>query len=325
MKKGLAMLIAALALLLACPGCFGGPAGESQTPSAQPTEGPTDEVDWEGTVTVDGVTYRRRTDLKTVLFLGVDNTYTSEFGDGLVGNNGRSDAIMLFLMDTKTGTTDLLTISRDTITEVDVYDGKGELQFSNPMQITLQYSFGNSPRRSCFLTQRTVSELLYGARIDGYFSLTMDGIPVIVDEFGGITLTLPEDYSYIDRSYTKGATITLNGDQAERFVRYRDTNEFGSNERRNERQSWFVTELFRQIRSMDDADGTVEHLLDIADKYIETNLDAETMMRFLHSTLSQTYKVPGEVRAGELHNEYYVDEDGLRDLVIQLFYRPVEE
>ena len=324
MKKRLVLTFFVFLMMFTFPGCFN-ETKESPTPTGQNTDSPTNEVDWEGTVTVDGTTYRRRTDLKTVLFLGVDNSDTYEFKDDLIGNNGRSDAIMLFLMDTKTGTTDLLTISRDTITEVDVYDGKGELQFSNPMQITLQYSFGNSPKRSCFLTQRTVSELLYGARIDGYFSLTMDGIPVIVDELGGITVTLPEDYSYIDSGYTMGATITLDGTQAERFVRYRDINEFGSNEQRNERQSWFVTELFSQIRNMDDVDGMVDHLLEIADKYIETNLDAETMMRFLHSTLSQTYKVPGEVRAGEFHNEYYVDEDGLRDLVLQLFYRPVEE
>ena len=324
MKKRIALTALALALLLTCPGCFGRQVEESPAPTGQPTATPSAGLDWEGTVTVDGKTYRRRTDMKTVLFLGVDNTKTSEFGEGLIGNNGRSDAIMLFLMDTKTGNTDLLTVSRDTITEVDVYDGTGELQFSNPMQIALQYSFGTSAKRSCFLTQRTVSELLYGARIDGYFSLTMDGIPVIVDEFGGVTITMPEDYSYIDSGYTKGATVTLDGAEAERFIRYRDINEFGSNEQRNERQSWFVTEMFRQIAHMGNVDGTVEHLLEVAGKYIETNLDAETMMRFLHSSLSQTYKVPGEVREGPLHNEYYVDEDGLRELVIQLFYRPVE-
>lgn len=321
MKK-LLLLILTLALLI-CAGCQKTP-GEPSSDDYDDLDNEQDETDWTGVVVYDGVEYRRRTDVRTVLFLGVDNTYLSDFGDNIVGNNGRSDTIMLFIMDTKTKTTELLTVSRDTITEVDVYDGLGDLMFSNPMQITLQYSFGNSAKRSCFLTQRTVSELLYDARIDGYFSLTMDGIPVIVDEIGGITITMPEDYSYMDSAYTKGATVTMDGAAAERFVRYRDIDEFGSNEQRNERQSWFVTEMFRQMRSMDNLGDTVEHILDVASDYIETNVDADTLALFLNSTMSDTYDVPGEVRQGELHNEYYVDEDGLRELVIKLFYRPAE-
>lgn len=317
MKKAILLM---LTLALICAGCHREPTDISDDPGLD-----VDDTDWTGTVMYNGEEYRRRTDVKTVLFLGVDNTRTAEFGEGIVGNNGRADAIMLFLADTKTGRTELLTVSRDTITEVDVYDGLGDLQFSRPMQINLQYTFGNSPMRSCFLTQRTVSELLYDARIDGYFSLTMDGIPVIVEEIGGITLTMPEDYTKIDSRYTKGATVTMNGEEAERFVRYRDLNEFGSNEDRNARQSWFVTEMFRQMKAMGDLDSTVERVLDVADDYIETNVDAETLKLLAGSTMDGSYKVPGEVRQGQFHNEFYVDEDGLRELVIKLFYWPVQQ
>ncbi len=318
MKKTILFM---LALALICAGCH------KEPQNIDIDDGPgldVDDTDWTGTVMYDGAEYRRRTDVKTVLFLGVDNTATAEFGEGIVGNNGRADAIMVFITDTKAKTTELLTISRDTITEVDVYDGLGDLQYSRPMHINLQYTFGNSAKRSCFLTQRTVSELLYDARIDGYFSLTMDGIPVIVEELGGITLTMPEDYTKIDSRYTKGSTVTLNGEEAERFARYRDLNEFGSNEDRNARQSWFVTEMFRQMRTVDDLEDKVERILEAADDYIETDVDAETLKLLTESTMSETYKVPGEVRQGQFHNEFYVDEEGLRELVIKLFYRPVQ-
>lgn len=312
------LLLLALTLALLCTGCRGegGPSDDG---------GNHTEVDpnWQNRVEYDGVEYRRRTDVKTILFLGVDNAYTSEFGAGLVGNNGRSDVIMLFVVDTKTKTTELLTVSRDTITEVDVYDGLGELQYSAPMQITLQYSFGNSAKRSCFLTQRTVSELLYDTRIDGYFSLTMDGIPVIVEELGGVTLTLPEDYSYIDPAYTKGATVTLDGDAAERFIRYRDITVMGSNETRSQRLTFLATEVFRQIKNVPDLEEAVNRLMSVAGDYIETDLDGETLKLLAGSTVTETCKVPGEVVEGELHNEYHVDEQGLRELVIRLFYRPV--
>lgn len=35
-------------------------------------------------------------------------------------------------------------------------------------------------------------------------------------------------------------------------------------------------------------------------------------------------KVPGEVKQGEEHDEFIVDNEKLRDLVIKLFYKPVE-
>lgn len=316
MKK---IILLALAVALLCTGCQ----GAKKTPG---NDGTYNEADpnRDNRVEFNGVEYRRRTDVKTILFLGVDNEYTSEFGAGLVGNNGRSDAIMLFLVDTKTKTTELLTVSRDTITEVDVYDGLGDLQYSVPMQITLQYSFGNSAKRSCFLTQRTVSELLYDARIDGYFSLTMDGIPVIVEELGGVTLTFPEDYSYVDPAYTKGTTVTMDGEAAERFVRYRDLSDKESNELRNQRHSWLATEVFRQIKDMGDLDGIVDRLMNVAGTYIETDVDGETLKLLAECPVVATYKVPGEVVQSELHNEYHVDEQGLRELVIQLFFRPVE-
>lgn len=318
MKK-VVLLISVLFLALMCAGCQKGP-GDLTDSSGYLA----DKTEWGGTITYKGTKYRRRTDVRTVLFLGVDNAYLSESGEDLVGNNGRSDAIMLFLVDTKNKTTELLTVSRDTITEVDMYDGVGKLVYSRPMHISLQYSFGNSAKRSCFLAQRTVSELLYNARIDGYFSLTMDGIPVIVEELGGITITLPEDYSEIDSRYTKGATVTLNGEEAERFVRYRNTEVLGSNEGRNERQSWFVMEMFRQMKEKGDLDGTVERLLDVAEDYIETDVDAETLKLLAGSTITESYKVPGEVRQGQYFHEYYVDEEGLQELVVKLFYRPAE-
>ena len=321
MKKA-NFLIPVLILTLVCAGCQKEP--EEPVESVDSSVYLKDETEWGGTVKYNGVKYRRRTDVRTVLFLGVDNTYLSESGENLVGNNGRTDAIMLFLVDTKSKTTELLTVSRDTMTEVDMYDGVGNLIYSRPMHINLQYSFGNSPKRSCFLTQRTVSELLYNARIDGYFALTMDGIPAIVEELGGITITMPDDYTKIDSRYTKGATVTMNGDEAERFARYRDTSEFGSNEGRNERHSWFVMEMFRQLKAKGDLDGTVERILDVAEDYIETDIDAETLKLLAGSTMTESYKVPGEVRQGKYFNEYYVDEDGLRELVIKLFYRPVE-
>lgn len=313
-----------LAILLLCTGCQSTPAEDGEGDTSVPPAAD-DDTDWENTVVIDGVTYRRRTDLKTILFLGVDDTQIVKAEGGFVGNNGRSDTMILFILDEGNKTVQSLTISRNCMTEVDVYKGNGDLAYSGQMQINMQYSFGDSAVRSCFLTKRTVSELLYDTPIDGYLSLTMEGLSVIVDELGGVTLVMPEDYTEIDERYTKGAEVTLDGAEAERFVRYRDTTVTGSNETRAERQSWFIHTLFQQMKAKGNMADSVERLLNAVDDYVETDMDAETIKTLASCTLlDESLNVPGTTVEGMLYDEYHVDEEALQALLIQLFYEPVD-
>ncbi len=325
MKRTIAPLILMLLLLLSCTGCFGG-ADESQPPPEQSAAASSDdEPDWGSTVLLDGKAYRRRTDLKTVLFLGIDNTHTVEAEGIQVGNQGRADAVVLFILDKTAKTTQALAISRNAMTEVDIYKGNGDLAYSGVMQINMQYAFGDSPARGNFLMKRTVSELLYDTRIDGCLSMTMEGIAVIVDGMGGITITLPKDYTDIDESYAAGATVTLDGAAAERFVRYRDINIPGSAEDRLERQSWFVHTLFRQMKEQGNLEEQLDWMLETAEEYIETDVDAETIKMLAdYQMLDETEKVPGTNKAGNFHDEYYVDELALRAQIVKLFYTPAE-
>ncbi len=327
MKKQMTrVLILALTVsLLLCSGCKPKEpaAGSSQSGGAASSyQG--EEMDWENTVVYDGTTYHRRNDLKTVLFLGVDNTARTEAAEGIVGNNGRSDTMILFILDNTNRTNQVFSISRNCMTDVDIYSGDGELFDSVPMQINMQYAYGNSARRSNFLTARTLSEMLYNTDIDYTLSLTMDGINTIVNWMGGITLTMAEDYSYVDPSYVKGATVTLDGAAAERFIRYRDVEEAGSNEVRLDRQSWFIHEMFRQMKASGVGSGWLEKLLEIADPYIEMDLDGETIKKLTDYTmLDETLKVPGSNQVGAEHDEFYVDEEALQELILQTFYEPV--
>ena len=172
-KGRLAVLLMAAALACACAGCGADDTAPEPTaaPAAAPSLPPADDnADWQSTVEWNGATYRRRRDLKTVLFLGVDNTNLMQAQGEVVGNNGRTDIIMLFILDPAAQTTQTLAVSRDTMAEVDVYKGNGEYAYSEEMQITMQYSYGDSDLRSCFLTKRAVSRLLYEAPISGYLA-----------------------------------------------------------------------------------------------------------------------------------------------------------
>lgn len=341
MKKN--KIAAALAALLAAQlltGCGTNSSGIKQVEGLQPTTQPLslEQIQQElaieetvppqaqqpesmgRTIEQDGVTWRYNTRLRTVLFMGVDTRAGAENKIG-IGNNGRSDTLLLFVIDPDHESVQLITISRDTMTKVDVYDRDRNYLFSGKMQVTMQYSFGDSAARSCQLVKSKISDLLYDLPINYHCSLTLDGILAASDLLGGIKLTLEDDWTDIDPTYTAGSTITLKGEQLERFLRYRDIQVSGSNDVRMSRHGWFIRQLFSQMGTVGSAG--VEMLLDKLDPYLETDLDADTIKQLTSYHLSdEILKVPGETIRGKAHDEYYVDEEACKQMILDVFYIP---
>lgn len=272
------------------------------------------------TIEQDGVTWRYNTRLRTVLFMGVDTRAGAENKIG-IGNNGRSDTLLLFVIDPDHESVQLITISRDTMTKVDVYDRDRNYLFSGKMQVTMQYSFGDSAARSCQLVKKKISNLLYDLPINYHCSLTLDGILAASDLLGGIKLTLEDDWTDIDPTYTAGSTITLKGEQLEQFLRYRDIQTSGSNDVRMSRHGWFIRQLFRQMGTV--GSTGVDMLLNKLDPYLETDLDADTLKQLTSYHLTdEILKVPGETIRGKAHDEYYVDEEACKQMILDVFYIP---
>lgn len=318
MKKHKVPWVAAgLCVLLAIPlaGC-----DAAQTPAEQ-VQSAAASV-WDDTIVFDGSTYRRNREREAYLFLGVDPA-ASVTASEAVGNGGRTDTLVLFVVDQAAKTVQMLEISRDTMVNVDVYDQQNSLVYSGPMQINMQYAFGNHPRQSCYLTRDKVSNLLYGLKLNGYLALTMDGIPAVVDRLGGVPLTMEADCTDIDPAYRKGASVTLDGAAAEKFVRYRQLEGSGGNQSRMERQDWFFRAFLSRVRALREQ-VAVSELLELADRYLETNLRAKTLTQISEYTMLESLQLPGTVRDG-IHDEFYVDEAALQRQVIDLFYVPVEK
>ena len=278
--------------------------------------------EWQRTIKYKGKKYHVKDGLTTLMLLGIDNAgieNTTQAG------GGRMDAIMLLLLNDKDKSITTLTISRDTMTPVEVYGLNGEFLYAGTMQITLQYSFGDSPKRCCYLAKKCVSNLLHGMYIDGVMAMTMDAIPTVTDIMGGLKLTFNEDYSYIDPAYKKGSTVTLSGEEAERFIRYRDTDEAGSNEKRVTRQIWVVEEMFTQLRSLGGA-TFVDEVMDKAGKYIESDISAENLKKLSsYKITGDMNKLPGKSAEGDHHDEFYYDEEALQQMIIDLFYEEVKD
>ena len=212
------------------------------------------------------------------------------------------------------------------MTDVDIYDANGNYYTSVRAQIATQYAYGDGKQSSCLAMEKTVSELLYDLPIAGYVSLDIAGIHAINDAVGGVTITVPEDYTYIDSAFQKGAEITLTGDLAELYVRYRDINQEGSNNERMRRQTQYIPALISTIRKNTSGIASYYNLYkDVLAPYMVTDLGETQIDRLSSYELEEeTEYVPGEVVPGEINEEFHVNEEQLRDLLINMFYKSVQ-
>lgn len=275
-------------------------------------------------ITYKGERYKYNTDLKTILFMGVDKIEEVQEQE-YAGRGGQSDVLMLFVLDTKKQQTRILQISRDSMVQVDVYNMDGEYLTSDTMQIATQYAYGDGAKKSCLLTKETVSELLYGIPIQSYISLNIEGIGAISEAMGGIRITVPEDYKWIDPTFEKGSEVVLKGALAEAYVRRRDLNVTGSNNNRMERQNQVVEAAAVQLpqRAKEDPNLYMK-MFSSAEQYMVTDLSTGELEKLsTYESGLEIEKVPGEVKAGDLHDEFYVNDEELYDLLIKLFYKKI--
>lgn len=271
--------------------------------------------DWE---LDDADAYTYNYNLTNILFMGIDTN--EEFQERKAGWAGQSDSLVLMSMNKDTKQVKLLQISRDSMADIEIYDRDGERTGSQRMQISTQFAYGDGKKRSCQLTMNAVSNLLYEIPIHSYVAINIDGIAKITELMGGVTLTVPEDYTAIDPDFKKGATVTLQGQQAERYVRYRDTSVSGSNSARMERQEQFIEALIQQLEGK--SVSWYQKIWSGAEDDIITDITVDEMEKLAKFQMEdEIYRVPGEVQSGEHYDEFIVDGKKLKEIMLKLFYK----
>lgn len=329
-KKNFMIALCVLVILLVVAGVGFYIAGnlkreEKSETNLQPGE-TGDSQDIGDTIFYKGKEYRYNKDLNNILFMGVDKTDEVSIQQ-MVGKSGQADCIMIISINRADQTARILQISRDAMTDIDLYDVSGNYFTSVKAQIATQYAYGNGAQSSCWATKKTVSELLYDLPIDGYLSMNLEGIQIMNDAVGGVTLTIPQDYTSVDPLFVQGCTLTLTGEQAERYVRYRDIEQTGSNMGRMERQLQYIPALLEaaktRVGEAGDFYGTYSSLLD---PYLVTDMSAKQINALARCKLltDETEMVPGEVVEGYEHDEFYVDDEKLYEIIMKLFYKPVD-
>lgn len=289
-------------------------------------ESPTVSEDNREVTYVNGQAYALR-DLETILLLGVDK-FEGETPEGYL-NNQQADFLLLLVLDEAGETCTPIQLNRDTMTQIQILGVTGEPAGTFTGQLALAHTYGSGEEDSCENTVLAVENLLYGVGIDHYVSLTMDGVALLNDLVGGVTVEVLDDFSGIDDSLVQGEIVTLQGQQALTYVRSRGGMEDSSNLHRMERQRQYLSALQQQLKAaVQQEDGfTLDVLLQL-NEYMVSDCTVDQLSD-LGDSLA-TYQVgdilttPGDAQEGEEFMEFTVDEDALQQLVMDVFYEPVE-
>ena len=147
-----------------------------------------------------------------LLVMGVDRNLEADDGSPEVFNS-RSDTMLLVRLNPESNQVNILSIPRDTRVDIpDILDRK----------INAANLHGGAE-----LATQVVSTTLNNVPIDRYIRISTDAFREIVDVVGGVEVFVSKPMVYEDQTQNLKIDLepglqTLNGDQAEGFVRYRN-------------------------------------------------------------------------------------------------------
>lgn len=267
--------------------------------------------------------------VQTYLFIGTDKS-GNEDAEGEEYHGSMADALMLVVVDKEEKTYGILQLNRDTITEVPMLLQDGSANASAQMQLCTAHWYGKDKAASCDNTVETVSKMLGGLPIDGYYALKMDAMPLLNHEVGGVTVTLEDDMTKLDPAMKKGATLTLTDQQAELLMQSRYAMDDDRNTQRMRRQQIFLNAFMKKIKKQNvgDVNATVK-LYDRLRPYATTDIKMNDLTALLKNvqgytdkgiiTIDGTSKIGEKLHDGKKHWEFYMDEDSLETSMKQLF------
>lgn len=199
----------------------------------------------------------------SILLLGIEDYETN-------GKNGRSDALMVATFNPKDDSVQLLSIPRDSLVEIDGY-GLDKINHA--------HAFGGVE-----LTIDTVEQFL-DIPIDYYVKVDFEAFVKIIDILGGITVTVPFNFS----EWTMGENrkrvdfiegeMHVNGDEALAFARMRKQDprgDIGRNARQQEVIKGII-ERFLSFESLTKVDNIAHEIGD----NVQTNLKVSEGLSFL--------------------------------------------
>lgn len=275
-------------------------------------------------ITYKGKTYVYNDHLSNYLFMGIDTKGDMETAES--GDAGQADAVFLVSVDRVTKEMQVISIPRDTMTEIEMFSVSRKSLGLMENHINLQYAQGDGKTESCELMKTAVSKLLGGIPVHGYCSVNMDGIPVMTEAAGNVQVVIPDNsLEEVNPEFTEGAEVTLTKDNVEQFVRYRNTGREQSALVRQDRQKIFIEAYMKKAQEQYAKDASfVTGLYESMKPYMVTNIGNDLFVKLLSAAQegeSSVHTLPGKGAQGEYFDEYRVDEEALQEMIISVFYR----
>lgn len=288
-----------------------------------------DELIAGNSFTINGTEYSQKQQI-LYLYIGLDSNDAIK-SNGYWFAKTRCDFVALIAVNNIAKTISVLQLNRDSIVKNCVYGSAGSVISIDEEQLALAYSHGDGAETSSINVKRSVSELLYGLKIDNYVTMSMTGLKMfndIVSEGNGVPVTMDKDYS--DYGYLENQTYYLKGDDALDFVRGRQGVEDQTNLARMDRQKLYTYSLFsfaKTISSVDQiATNGYDRLVKPEDHHAITNIKGTDCIDLFNKLKNYTFKgiytLSGTTSVNEEtgFNEFHIDKDDLMEKATNLFY-----
>ena len=299
-----------------------GSGGSDGTPNVESVEGA--HVERDKTVVYNGRRYVQNPNVVSICVIGNDKAAHAP-SDGF---NGQADAVMVVALDTLTGKVTCISVPRDSMVDVNrTYAGTGEFADTQAMQLCLAYAAGATDEQSSELVCTAVSRILYNVRMDYYFTVSADCVAALADAVGGVEVEALQDIP--GTGIVQGQAVTLRGDEARRYVCYRDTSRYGTALERQARQQQFVRALAgRALEAAKGNPGVIVDIVSSLSDYSVTNLGAPEVTYLASEVVGRgVSSVDSTSLAGEpVHNDdspweqFILDKDAVLQTVLDVYF-----
>ncbi|MDE7247245.1 MAG: LCP family protein [Lachnospiraceae bacterium] len=279
--------------------------------------------------------YEYNENILTFLVMGIDNgKETFEPWEAEIESigNGQADALFLAVLNREDHTINVIGSNRKTMTDSYAWDATEGTIPTFVSQIALQHAYGADEKVGCEYQQKVVQKLFYNLPIHGYAAIDVAAVPDINDMIGGVDVEVLEDLTSHDAGLVEGNQVHLMGESAYWYVKYRDINQFASVDMRTKRQAQYLNGFIDAAKQSVKENPLValqlyEELMPQMDTDISTTeaVYLASLLPRYHFDENSFYRIPGETVMGETYEEFYPDEDALLSLILDIFYKEVNE
>lgn len=255
-----------------------------------------------------------------ILMLGMDIGDVNQVENKAIKN---TDTMMVLNYNPSTKKASLVSVPRDTLIEVDAYDGNGMLR--NYWKINSAYILGGEEEVTKHVENLLDININYIVKVD------YNAFRNFIDAIGGVKMYIEQDMIYDDDkqnlhiNFKGGETVLLDGKKAEEFFRWRGNNDHtglaDGDLGRIKNQQAFIKAVIKKCLSPLTI-VKIPKILDVVKDDVETNMPAKKIVsygfKFLFNNGISMNTLQGTPEIHYKEDFLRVDKDSNREIINSL-------